>query len=85
MNADEHELGSSCEGDFFFFFFFCFLGPHLLHMEFPRLGVKWELHLPTYTIVTAMRDLSHVYDLHHSSWLRRIPDPLSEARDPHGY
>ena len=27
----------------FFFFFFFFLGPHLWHMEVPRLGVKSEL------------------------------------------
>ena len=26
-----------------FLFFFCFLGPHLLHMEVPRLGVELEL------------------------------------------
>ena len=31
----------------FFFFFFRFLGPHLRHMEVPRLGVKSELQLPT--------------------------------------
>ena len=30
---------------FFFFFFFVFLGPHLSHMEDPRLGVKSEQHL----------------------------------------
>ena len=28
-----------------------------------------------------MRDLSHVCDLHHSSSQRRIPNPLSKARD----
>ena len=27
------------------FFFFSFLGPHLWHVEFPRLGVESELHL----------------------------------------
>ena len=25
---------------FFFFFFFVFLGPHLQHIEVPRLGIK---------------------------------------------
>ena len=30
---------------------------------------------------TAMLDLSHVCDLHHSSRQRRILNPLSEARD----
>ena len=32
-----------------FFFFFCFLEPHLWHMEVPRLGVKAEPQLPAYT------------------------------------
>ena len=38
------------EGEFFGWFFclfvclfFVFLGPHLKHMEVPRLGVQWEL------------------------------------------
>ena len=34
----------------FFFFFFFFLALHLRHMEVPRLRVKSELQLPTYTI-----------------------------------
>ena len=34
------------------FFPFCFLGPHLWHMEVPRLGVEWELQLPAYTTAT---------------------------------
>ena len=68
---------------FFFFFFFLFLGPHPWHLEVPRLGVILELQLPAYTTATATRDLSHVCDLHHSSWHCRIQilDPLSEARD----
>ena len=36
-------------------------------MEVPRLGVKSELQLPAYTKATAMWDLSHVWDPHHSS------------------
>ena len=36
---------------------FCFvLGPHLWHMEVPRLGVTSELQLPAYTTATAMPD-----------------------------
>ena len=46
----------------FLFFLFCFLGPHLQHMEVPRLGV--ELELPAYE----MQDPSCDCDLHHSSW-----------------
>ena len=33
----------------------------------PRLGIKSELQLPAYTTATAVRDLSHICDLHHSS------------------
>ena len=33
-----------------------FLGPHLQHMEVPRLGVKSELQLPAYASATAMLD-----------------------------
>ena len=31
-----------------FFLVFCILGPHLQHMEVPRLGVKSELQMPAY-------------------------------------
>ena len=63
---------------FFLFFFFCFLGPHLRHMEIPRLGVKLELQLPVYTTATAMQDLSH------SSRQCQILNPMSKARDQIG-
>ena len=66
---------------FFFFFFLCFLWPHPQLMEVSRLGIKLEVQLPAYATATAMRDPSHVCDLHHSSPQCRIPDPLSEARD----
>ena len=56
-----------------------FSGLRLRHMEVPRLGVKLELQLPAYTTATATGDPSPVFDLRHSSWQRRIPDPLSEA------
>ena len=32
--------------------FFVFLGPHLRHMEVPRLGVESELQSPAYTTAT---------------------------------
>ena len=38
-------------------FFFAFLGPHMWHMEVPRLGVESELPLLAYTTATAMPDL----------------------------
>ena len=62
-------------------FFVCFLGPHLWHMEVPRLGVKSELQLLAYTTATAMPDLSSVCDLYHSSRQHGILNPLSEAKD----
>ena len=64
-----------------FFFFFCFLGPHLQHVEVPRLEIKSELQLPAMATATAMWDPRRICDLHHSSRQPWIPDPLSEARD----
>ena len=63
------------------FFYFCFLGPHLLHMEVPRLGVELEPQLPAYATATATRDLTCNWDLHNSSWQCQILNPLSKARD----
>jgi len=62
---------------FNFFIIFCFLGPHLQHMEVPRL----ELQLLACTRATATPDLSRVCDLYHSSRQLQILNPLSEARD----
>ena len=64
-----------------FFFPLVFLRLHPWHMEFRRLGVEWELQLPAYATVTAMPDLSHICDIHHSSQQCRILNPLSKARD----
>ena len=48
--------------------FFFLLGPHLWHMEIPRLGVELELQLPAYTTATATPDPSCNCDLHYGSW-----------------
>ena len=64
----------------FFFFFFSFL-LFMAAPEVPRLGVRSELQPPAYITATAMQDPSHIFDLHHSSWQRWIPNPRSEARD----
>ena len=48
-------------------FFFCFLGPHLLHTEVPRLGIESKLQLPAYATVIATQDPSRVCNLHHSN------------------
>ena len=61
------------------FFFFCFLGMYPRHMEVARPWVESELQLPAYA--TATPDPSRVCDLYHSSWQRRILNPLSEAKD----
>ena len=63
------------------FVFLIFLGPHIWHMEAPRLGVESELQVPTYTTATVTQDPSRVWDQHHSSWQCRIPNPLSGAKD----
>ena len=48
---------------------FFFLGPHLPHMEVPRLGVEWELQL--LASATATPDLK----LHPTPQLTAMPDP----------
>ena len=50
-------------------------------MEVPRLGVYSELHLPAYTMATAMPDPSHICHLCHSSWKYQILNQLTEARN----
>ena len=52
-------------------------------MEVPRLWVESELQLPAYTTATAMRDLSQVYILHHSSRQGQISVRLNPH--PHEY
>ena len=73
-------LKKNNEYNFYFYYLFV-LGLHPQHMEVHRLGVEWELQLPSYTTATAIRDWSHVCNLHHSSAQHQIPDPLIEARD----
>ena len=62
-------------------FFLVFLGLHLLHTKFPRLGVETELQLPAYTTAIATPDLSHICNLRYSSWQLQILNPLSKARN----
>ena len=68
---------------YMYIYIFVFLGPHMQHMEVPRLGVQLELQPLVYATATATPDLSRVCDLHHSSWQPWIfnPNPLSETRD----
>ena len=80
--VDLYMLNHPCElgkNHIWFFVFFCFvfvfLGLHTWHMEVPRLGVELELLPLAYARATAMRDLSHVCDLHHSSRQDQIFNP----------
>ena len=41
-------------------------------MEIPGIEVGLELQLPAYTRATAMPDLSHVCNIHHSPWQQWI-------------
>ena len=67
---------------FFFFFFFRFLGPHLWHMEVPKLRTESKLQLLAYsTTATDTQDPSHIWNLHNSSQQCQILNPLSDARD----
>ena len=63
-------------------FSFFLLGPHVQHMEVPRLGVELVLQLLAYATATATWDPSSICDLHHSSQQPQILNPLSKARDP---
>ena len=63
----------------FFVFYFFFLGPHLWHMDVPRLRVELELQLLAYT--TAVPDPNHIFNLGCSLWQGRMLHPMSKARD----
>ena len=63
------------------FFVRVFLGQHPWQMAVPRLVVKLEMQLQTYTTATAIPDPSHVCNLHHSCQQHWILNLLSEAKD----
>ena len=63
----------------FLFFFLSFLWPHPQHMEVHRLGVKSELQLPAYATATAIRALSCICNLYHSSRKHQILNPLGKV------
>ena len=76
----KEEIGVTVTGRLYYFFFF-FLGPHLQHMEIPKLGVESELQVLAYTTVTAMWDLRSICSLYHSSQQYWISNPLYKAWD----
>ena len=57
----------------FLVLFFHFLGPHLWHMEVPRLGVESQLQPPLQATATATQDLISICNLHHM-WLKATLD-----------
>ena len=64
-------------------YIYSFFSPSMLHLqqiEVPRLGAESELQLPAYATAAAIKDLSFVCVLCHSSWQRQILNPLIEAR-----
>ena len=65
----------------YLFIYLVFCRPHLPPMDVPMLGVESELQLLAYTTATAMRNLSCICDLHHSSQQYHIINPHSKARD----
>ena len=69
-------------GRLFIYLFFCFLGPHLWHLKFPKLVVESELQLPAYTTATAMPDSSCIWNLHHSSVQCWILNPQRPGMEP---
>ena len=64
-----------------FFLFLLFLGLQLCYTEMSRQGCELELQLQVYATVIATQDLSHVFNLCHSSRQCRILNPPSEVRD----
>ena len=61
-------------------FFFFFQGHTHSIWKFPGQESN-QLQLPAYATATATWDLSHVFNLHHSSRPCWIPNPLNGARD----
>ena len=63
---------------FIYLFIYLFKWLCLRCMEFPRLGVKSELQLQTYTTAMATPDPSRLWDLRRSLWQHWILNPLME-------
>ena len=64
----------------FLFFFFFFLELYLQHMEVFRLEVELELRLPASATAMAMRDLSHICNLHSSLLQCWVHQPTEQGQ-----
>ena len=62
-------------------FFFVFMGPHLQHMEVPRLCSNRSYSCQPTLRPQQLPDLSRIHDLHYCSQQCWILNPLSGARD----
>ena len=62
------------------FLSFVFLGPHLQHMEVPRLGIKSKLQLSATATATVIWDTSHVCNLYHTTAQDNARSPTHWAR-----
>ena len=74
-------LWEEVTGKYNFILFIYFFRVVPWHMDVPRLGGRIRAAAASLGTASAMPDLSHVCDLHHSSWQCQTPDPLNEARD----
>ena len=66
---------------FFFFFFFCFFRATPAADGSSQARSQIRAALLAYSTALGTQDLSHICDLHHSSWKCWILNPRSEARD----
>ena len=66
---------------FYFIYLFCFFRATLSAYGSSQARVKSELQLPACATAIATWYLSHICNLHHSSWQHQISDLLSKARE----
>ena len=81
QRSDKTDTQSIPKARELFFFFDFFKGPHpMAYRSFQARGGV-EAAAEVYAIAIAMRDLSHICNLHHSSCQCWILNPLSGTRD----
>ena len=66
---------------FFCFVLFCFRAAPRAYGSSQSIKAESELQVQAYATATAMPDLSHICNLHHSSRQHQILNPLSKATD----
>ena len=64
-------------------YFFLWVGGGAAHVAYGSSQARGQIRATAADLCTATAtpDLSHISNLHHSSWQCRILNPLSEARD----